>query len=58
MKVPVSKILVQFLEKLGVKCIFGIPGSHILPVYDGLYEAPIRSILVKHEQSAAFMAGG
>lgn len=58
MKVPVSQILVQFLEKLGVKCIFGIPGSHILPVYDGLYEAPIRSILVKHEQSAAFMAGG
>lgn len=58
MKIQVSQILVNFLENLGVKCIFGIPGSHILPVYDGLYDSPIRSILVKHEQAAAFMAGG
>lgn len=58
MKIPVCKILVQFLEKLGVKCIFGIPGSHILPVYDSLYDSPIRSVLAKHEQAAAFMAGG
>ena len=58
MKIPVSEILVQFLEKLGVKCIFGIPGSHILPVYDGLYDSSIQSVLVKHEQAAAFMAGG
>jgi acetolactate synthase-1/2/3 large subunit len=58
MKIPVSQILVQFLEKLGVQCIFGIPGSHILPVYDGLYDSTVRSVLVKHEQAAAFMAGG
>jgi len=58
MKIQVSQILVKFLENLGVKCIFGIPGSHILPVYDGLYDSPIQSILVKHEQGAAFMAGG
>ena len=58
MKVQVSQILVQFLENLGVKCIFGIPGSHILPVYDGLYDSAIQSVLVKHEQAAAFMAGG
>ncbi|MGB5677268.1 MAG: thiamine pyrophosphate-binding protein, partial [Gammaproteobacteria bacterium] len=50
--------LVKFLENLGIKCIFGIPGSHILPVYDGLYDSSIRSVLVKHEQAAAFMAGG
>lgn len=58
MNIPVSELLVQFLEKLGVKCIFGIPGSHILPVYDALYDSPIRSVLAKHEQGAAFMAGG
>ncbi len=58
MEIPVSQILVRYLEKLGVECIFGIPGSHILPVYDGLYDSPIRSMLVKHEQAAAFMAGG
>jgi len=58
MNIPVSEILVKFLENLGVKCIFGIPGSHILPVYDALYDSSIRSMLVKHEQAAAFMAGG
>ena len=58
MNIQVSQVLVSFLEKLGVQCIFGIPGSHILPVYDGLYDSSIRSVLVKHEQAAAFMAGG
>jgi len=58
MKIQVSQAIVRFLEKLDVHCIFGIPGSHILPVYDGLYDSPIRSVLVKHEQAAAFMAGG
>lgn len=58
MQIPVSQALVRFLEQLGVQCIFGIPGSHILPVYDGIYDSPIRSVLVKHEQAAAFMAGG
>lgn len=58
MNIQVSEVLVKFLENLGVKCIFGIPGSHILPVYDALYDSPIRSVLVKHEQAAAFMAGG
>jgi acetolactate synthase-1/2/3 large subunit len=58
MQIPVSQLLVRFLEQLGVECIFGIPGSHILPVYDGLYDSPIRTVLAKHEQAAAFMAGG
>ncbi len=58
MKMTVSQALVGFLEKLGVEYIFGVPGSHILPVYDGLYDSPIRTVLAKHEQAAAFMAGG
>jgi acetolactate synthase-1/2/3 large subunit len=58
MTIAVSEVLVRFLEKLGVQCIFGIPGSHILPVYDALYDSPIQSVLAKHEQAAGFMAGG
>ena len=58
MELPVSEVLIKFLERLGVQCIFGIPGSHILPVYDALRDSPIRSVLAKHEQGAAFMAGG
>lgn len=58
MQIPVSELIVRFLERLGVNAIFGIPGSHILPVYDALYDSPIKTLLAKHEQAAGFMAGG
>jgi acetolactate synthase-1/2/3 large subunit len=58
MKVQVSEFIVKYLERLGIDTIFGMPGAHILPVYDCLYDSGIQSVLVKHEQGAAFMAGG
>jgi acetolactate synthase-1/2/3 large subunit len=58
MNVTVSELLVNYLQRLGIDTIFGMPGAHILPVYDRLYDSGIQSVLVKHEQGAAFMAGG
>lgn len=58
MKVKVSELVVRYMERLGVDAIFGMPGAHILPVYDALHDSSIRSVLAKHEQGAAFMAGG
>ncbi len=58
MEIKVSELIVRFMERLGVECIFGMPGAHILPVYDALHESKITSVLAKHEQGAAFMAGG
>ncbi|WP_303901200.1 thiamine pyrophosphate-binding protein [Thiohalomonas denitrificans] len=58
MKVQVSEFIVRYMERLGIECVFGMPGAHILPVYDCLYDSSIKSILAKHEQGAAFMAGG
>ncbi len=58
MNIPVSTLIVRFLQQLGVDTLFGMPGAHILPVYDDLYGSGIRTVLVKHEQGAAFMAGG
>jgi acetolactate synthase-1/2/3 large subunit len=58
MKIAVSELIVRYLECLGIETIFGMPGAHILPVYDSLYDSNIKSVLVKHEQGAAFMAGG
>ncbi len=58
MNIPVSELLVRFMERLGIECIFGMPGAHILPVYDSLYDSSIRAILAKHEQGASFMACG
>ena len=58
MKVAVSELIVRYLERLGVDYIFGMPGAHVLPIYDRLYESKVRTVLAKHEQGAAFMAGG
>jgi len=58
MKVTVSELIVRFLERLGVAHIYGMPGSHILPVYDRLRDSRIGTVLAKHEQGAAFMACG
>ena len=58
MKIQVSELITKYLERLGVEFIFGMPGAHILPVYDSLYDSNIQSVLAKHEQGAAFMAGG
>lgn len=58
MNIQVSELIIKYMERLGIEAIFGMPGAHILPVYDALYDSDIQSILAKHEQGAAFMAGG
>jgi acetolactate synthase-1/2/3 large subunit len=58
MEITVSKLIVRYLERLGIQYIFGIPGAHILPVYDELYDSSLKCILTKHEQGAAYMAIG
>ncbi len=58
MNISVSELIVRYLERLGIDTLFGMPGSHVLPIYDSLYGSTVKSILVKHEQGAAFMAGG
>ena len=58
MDISVSELLVRYLERLGIDTIFGMPGAHVLPIYDRLRDSRIKSVLVKHEQGAAFMAGG
>jgi len=58
MEIAVSQLIVRYLERLGITTLFGMPGAHILPVYDRLYDSTVRTVLVKHEQGAAFMAGG
>jgi acetolactate synthase-1/2/3 large subunit len=58
MKIKVSEFIVRYLDRLGIDTIFGMPGAHILPIYDALYDSNIEAVLAKHEQGAAFMAGG
>ncbi len=51
-----AQILVEGLIREGVEVVFGIPGGAVLPLYDALYDAPIRHILCRHEQGAAHAA--
>src|SRR4051794_17435103 len=53
-----AKMLLDCLVKEGVECIFGYPGGVTLPFYDAMYDHPIRHVLVRHEQNAAFAAQG
>jgi acetolactate synthase-1/2/3 large subunit len=58
MKLTGAQILVESLKKEGVEVMFGYPGGVVLPTFDALYDAPIRFILVRHEQAAAHAADG
>ncbi|MCB1314429.1 MAG: biosynthetic-type acetolactate synthase large subunit [Leptospiraceae bacterium] len=55
-----AELVVRFLESMGVRVVFGIPGGASLPLYDALYNRRnhIEHILARHEQGAAFMAQG
>ena len=56
MKGSSAEVLVKYLEQEGVEYIFGVPGGHLLPLYDALYKnGSIKPILTKHEAGAAFM---
>ena len=53
-----ARMLLECLTREGVECLFGYPGGVTLPFYDALYEHPIRHVLVRHEENAAFAASG
>lgn len=51
-----SDLLVKCLENEGVEYIFGLPGEENSDFCISLLDSKIKFILVRHEQSAAFMA--
>jgi len=53
-----AEILVESLIAEDVEIMFGYPGGVVLPIFDVLYDAPIRFILNRHEQGAAHAADG
>ncbi|WP_126310506.1 biosynthetic-type acetolactate synthase large subunit [Methylomusa anaerophila] len=53
-----AQAIVECLHKQGVNTVFGYPGGTILPLYDALYEAPVKHVLTTHEQGAAHAADG
>ncbi len=59
MKRTGAQILWESLIAEGVEVVFGYPGGSIMPAYDALLDYPnIHHVLVRHEENAAFAAGG
>lgn len=53
-----AQVVVESLERQGVRYIFGIPGAKVDKVFDTLATSSIDTIVCRHEQNAAFIAGG
>lgn len=50
--------LVKTLDELGVECVFGLPGSQNIALFESLRTAKIRTVLTTSETAAGFMANG
>src|ERR1700743_2528295 len=53
-----AKLVVRALEAQGVTHAFGIPGAKVDAVFDALVDSKIKTVVCRHEQNAAFIAGG
>ena len=53
-----ADVVVRMLEERGTKYVFGVPGAKIDKVFDALSDSTIQTVVCRHEQNAAFIAGG
>ncbi len=53
---PGSQVIVDTLVEQGVEVMFGYLGGVVLPLFDKLYDSPIRFIMPRHEQGGCHMA--
>ena len=57
-----AELVVSYLERIGVKHVFGVPGGAIEPIYNALARSArrggIQAVVARHETGAAFMADG
>jgi len=51
-------LVVRALERHRVEIVFGIPGTHNLPIYAALPGSGIRHVTPRHEQGAGYAADG
>jgi acetolactate synthase I/II/III large subunit len=53
-----AEVVVRTLEQRGVKYVFGVSGAKIDSVFNALVDSSIKTVVCRHEQNAAFIAGG
>jgi acetolactate synthase-1/2/3 large subunit len=57
LKTGASRI-VDALQESGVGCVFGLPGTQTLELFEALRQSGLRTVIATNELAAAFMAGG
>ncbi len=54
-----AELIIELLERQGVRLVAGIPGGALLPLYEALGASHlIEHVLARHEQAAGFIAQG
>jgi len=54
-----AELIIESLERQGVRLVAGIPGGALLPLYEALGESRVlQHVLARHEQAAGFIAHG
>jgi acetolactate synthase I/II/III large subunit len=53
-----AELVVHALEAQGVTHVFGVPGAKIDAVFNALVDSKIQTVVCRHEQNAAMIAGG
>src|ERR1700722_6908929 len=53
-----ADVIVETLEARGTEHVFGVSGAKIDKVFDRLRDSSIQTVVCRHEQNAAFIAGG
>lgn len=51
-------VVVEALAALGAEAVFGLPGIHALPIWEGLRESDLHTCGMRTELNAAFAAAG
>jgi len=51
-------VVVETLEALGAGVVFGLPGTHVLPIWEALRESGLRYVGFRTELNAGFAADG
>lgn len=53
-----GELLCRTLEALGADCVFGLPGTQNVELFEALRRSRLRTVLATHELAASFMANG
>jgi acetolactate synthase I/II/III large subunit len=53
-----GQVIVEALEKAGIRHCFGVPGESYMGLLDAFIDSPIEFVSCRHEGGASFMASG